>query len=150
MATTHLPTASSSVAVHRVLTHPFLVHLLQMILAMVVGMMVLGMTVSGVFALLGHGDLLHFAALRAMLMATYMSVGMSVWMRHRGHTWPRVREMAGAMYLPFLALLVPFWGGIISGGVLLAGGHLLMLPTMIGVMLLHRDEYSQDHRHHRS
>jgi len=52
------------------------------------------------------------------------------------------------MYVPFLVLLAPFWTGLVSAGVLLGGGHLLMLPAMLGVMLYRRDEYSQDHRQH--
>ncbi len=126
----------------------FIRHFLEMIAAMIVGMVVLGGLVSGIFALLGHSNLVHYAALRAILMATNMTVGMSLWMRYRGHNWPRIQEMAGAMFAPFILLLVPFWAGLISGGALLAGGHLLMLPSMLGVMLLRRDEYSQDHGQH--
>ncbi len=44
------------------------------------------------------------------------------------------------MYAPFLVLLVPYAFGAISGGTLMMGGHLLMLPAMLGVMLWrHRD-----------
>jgi hypothetical protein len=126
----------------------FIRHSFEMLIAMLVGMAVLGGLVSLLFALLGHGNLFHYAALRALLMATYMTVGMSVWMRYRGHEWTRIREMGTAMFAPFLILLLPFWSGAISGGLLLVGGHLLMLPAMLGAMLLHRDEYSVDHRHH--
>jgi flagellar biosynthetic protein FliP len=126
-------------------TRNFVHHFLQMLVAMLVGMAVLGGLVSGIFAALGHSNLSHYAALRAMLMATYMSVGMSAWMRYRGHTWARVGEMAGAMFAPFLVLLVPFWSGLISGGALLICGHVLMLPCMLAAMLYRRDEYSQDH-----
>jgi hypothetical protein len=132
-------------------THPnrtFLRHFLEMIAAMLIGMAVLGVIVSSIFALVGHANLYHYTALRALLMATYMAVGMSLWMRHRGCAWPLLGEMAAAMYAPFLVLLVPFWTGVISGGVLLAAGHLLMLPAMLAVMLLRREEYSRDHRQH--
>jgi len=128
----------------------FIRHFLEMLAAMIVGMAVFGGIVSGVFALLGHSNLLHYAALRALLMATYMTVGMLLWMRHRGHNWFRIREMAGAMFAPFILLLIPFWAGLISSGGLLAGGHLSMLPFMLGVMLRNREEYSQDHRQHSS
>ncbi len=133
---------------HRGSNGLFIRHLIEMIVAMVIGMVAFGALVSGVLALLGHSNLLHYVELRALLMATYMTVGMSVWMRHRGHGWPPVREMAGAMFAPFVLLLVPFWAGLISGGGLLAGGHVLMVPFMLGVMLLRREEYSQDHRQH--
>ena len=126
----------------------FIRHFLEMIAAMIIGMVALGALVAAILALLGHSNLLHYAALRAPLMATYMTVGMSLWMRHRGHGWPPIREMAGAMFAPFILLLIPFWAGLISGGGLLAGGHVLMLPLMLGVMLVRREEYSQDHRRH--
>jgi hypothetical protein len=135
---------------HQASNGQFIRHFLEMVAAMVVGMAVLGAAVSGILALLGHSNLTHYVGLRAMLMATYMSVGMAFWMRHRGHRWPRIGEMAGAMYGPFLVLIVPFWVGMIPGAALLAGGHLLMLPFMLGVMLLRREEYSQDHRLHAS
>jgi hypothetical protein len=126
----------------------FVRHFLEMLVAMIVGMAVLGMAASSIFALLGHTNLYHYAGLRAVLMASYMAVGMTLWMRHRGHGWPTIREMSAAMFAPFLLLMVPFWAGLISGGALLAGGHLLMLPTMLGAMLYRREEYSQIHRHH--
>lgn len=129
-------------------TNNFVRHLLEMLVAMIVGMMVLGGVVSLVLALLGHENLLHYAALRALLMAAYMTIGMGLWMRYRGHNAPRIWEMALAMFAPFVLLLVPFWAGFIGGGPLLAGGHVLMLPSMLGVMLYRREEYSRDHRRH--
>ena len=123
-------------------------HFLEMVLAMVVGMAVLGGLVSLVCSALGHSDLLDHMALLALLMPTYMTIGMTVWMRHRRHNWRMVTEMAAAMYAPFLILLVPFGAGLISGGALLAAGHLLMLLCMFAAMLYRRDEYSQDHGNH--
>jgi hypothetical protein len=81
-------------------------------------------------------------------MASYMTTGMGLWMRHRGHDWPRVGEMGAAMFAPFVLLLAPFWADLISGSTLLGGGHLLMPPAMLGVMVFRRQEYSQDHRTH--
>jgi hypothetical protein len=135
-------------ATHRSSNGQFVRHFVEMIVAMIVGMAALGGLVSGVLALLGHSGPIQYVELRALLMAAYMTVGMSLWMRHRGHDWPRISEMAGAMFGPFVLLLGPFWAGFISSGGLLAGGHVLMLPFMLGVMLLHREEYSQDHRQH--
>jgi flagellar biosynthetic protein FliP len=81
-------------------------------------------------------------------MPTYMTIGMAGWMRHRGHSWSRIAEMAAAMYAPFLILLVPFAVNLVAGGGLLAAAHVLMLVAMLGVMLLRRSEYSMDHRGH--
>jgi hypothetical protein len=81
-------------------------------------------------------------------MATDMTIGMSLWMRYCGHGWASIAEMAGAMYLPFVALFGPYWAGLVSGDTMLLAGHVLMLPCMVAVMLRRRDEYSQNHRHH--
>jgi hypothetical protein len=78
-------------------------------------------------------------------MATDMTIGMSLWMRYRGHGRRSIGEMAGAMYAPFIVLFAPYWAGLIPGGTMLLLGHVLMLPCMIAVMLHRRDEYSQDH-----
>jgi hypothetical protein len=98
-----------------------------MVAAMIVGMAALGGRVSGVLALIGQSNLLQRVEVRALVMATCMTVGMSLWMRHRGHSWPPIGEMAGAMFAPFVLLFVPFWTGFIPGSGVLAGGHVLML-----------------------
>lgn len=121
-------------------------HFLEMVVAMVAGMALLGVLSRLVLTLLGHSNLLDQTELRTILMATNMTVGMSLWMRYRGHTWVSVGEMAGAMFLPFVVLLVPFWTGKLSGDAVSAGGHVLMLPLMVAVMLRRRDEYARDHR----
>ncbi len=148
MTTKHMPRTASSSASDSASGHNFLRHFLEMLVAMIAGMVTLGAAVSIVFALLGHANLFHYAALRALVMATDMTIGMSVWMRFRGHIWPRVWEMAASMFAAFVFLLTPFWAGLIPGAALLAGGHVLMLPSMLGVMLLRRDEYSRDHSDH--
>jgi hypothetical protein len=119
-----------------------------MIVAMLAGMALLGGVVSLTFALLGHSNLLHYAGLRALLMAGYMTVGMSLWMRHRHHGWASIGEMAGAMLVPYAVLIGPFWAGLLSVGALLGAMHVLMLPCMVVAMLHRRDEYSQHHRGH--
>jgi hypothetical protein len=121
-------------------------HYLEMVAAMAVGMALLGMLSRLVLTLLGHVDLLERMEPRTMLMATNMAIGMSVWMRYRGHTWAGVGEMVGAMYLPFVVLLPPFWAGKLSGEAVNIAGHLLMLPLMALVMLRRRDEYARNQR----
>ena len=129
---------------------PFVRHLVEMIVAMLLGMAVLGAAVSLVFALIGHSNLLHYAGLRGLLMSAYMTVGMALWMRHRGHRWLSVGEMAAAMFVPYLALIGPFAAGSIPAGQFLGAMHVLMLPCMVAVMLHRREEYSRDHRLHAS
>jgi hypothetical protein len=138
-------TASDHGALH------FLRHLGEMLLAMVGGMMVLGALDRGILVAAGTSA----AHVRdtapevvAVVMAFNMSAGMAVWMRHRGHAWARIAEMAGAMFVPALAAIALFWGGVIESGAILAIEHVAMIPAMIAVMLVRRGEYSRPvHRH---
>jgi hypothetical protein len=118
-----------------------------MVVAMVVGMMVLGPLVNLALPLLGASGLSQRADVGSLVMATNMTIGMSLWMRYRKHTWASIAEMGAAMYLPFVLLLVPFWAGLLSGGGLMTAGHVLMLPLMVVAMLRRRDEYTQHHGH---
>jgi len=129
-------------------TRNFIQHFLEMVMAMVAGMAVLGGALSLGFAIAGHGNPVHYAALRALVMTVNMTIGMAVWMRHRGHNWVHIGEMTGAMFLPLAVLVYPFWAGLLQRGALLGGMHVLMLPSMLGVMLYRRDVYAQDHRGH--
>jgi hypothetical protein len=124
----------------------FVRHYLEMVAAMFAGMAVLGGFVSLFCALTDHEDLLEHAGASAPIMATNMTIGMSVWMRHRGHSWLPTAEMAAAMYAPLALLIIPFWIGALSGGALLAGMHVLMLPAMWFVMTRRPDEYVRAHR----
>ena len=116
----------------------FLLHFVEMIVAMFVGMLVLGPLWTLVWP-----DLPTWPAAHAMVMATDMSIGMAAWMRVRGHSLRGIAEMCAAMYVPFLALLVPYGLGMITGEVLMAGGHALMLPAMALAMLRQRHEYAR-------
>jgi len=124
----------------------FVRHFLEMVAAMFAGMAVFGGLVSLFFALTGHEDLLEHASVRAPIMATNMTVGMAVWMRHRGHRWGPIVEMAAAMYVPLALLIIPFWNGALPGRALLAGMHVLMFPAMWLVMTRRPAEYV--HTHH--
>ena len=126
----------------------FLRHFAEMVVVMLLSMAVLGAAVSAVFALAGHANLLHFAALRGLLMTAYMIIGMALWMRHRRHGWARIAEMSVAMAAPYVVLVGPFLGGVIGKGAFLSAMHVLMLPSMYVAMALHRDEYERDHRDH--
>jgi hypothetical protein len=124
-------------------------HLAEMVVAMVMGMVALAPLWIAVFTLFGCSSLLKHADVHAMAMATDMAIGMALWMRYRGHGRQSILEMVGAMYLPFFVLFGPYWVGLITAGALLTFGHILMVPTMVGVMLRRRAEYS--HRgHHRT
>ena len=126
-------------------------HFLEMVLAMLVGMAVLGAVVQVICAALGHsGFFTDHVGLRAPLMTMNMTIGMAVWMRHRGHGWAPIAEMSAAMFVPLAVLIGPFWAGVLSGGGLLGVMHVLMVPAMVIAMLHRRDEYAHGHRRHQA
>lgn len=127
-------TTRTSSPVHAALTdRGFLVHHLQMVAAMLVGMLVLGPLVMLV------GDVGVEAG--ALLMATSMTVGMTVWMAWRRHSGRAAAEMAGTMYVSFVVLMPLYWLGVLSGNGLVLAGHVVMLPAMALVMLHRGSEY---------
>jgi flagellar biosynthetic protein FliP len=129
----------------------FFRHFGEMFLAMMVGMMVFGGVDSGILSAAGTSvrNLKDSAPEAfALVMALNMTIGMTLWMRYRSHSWAMCGEMAGAMFLPALAALVLFWCSVIHtravGGVEMAA----MIPAMLAVMLFRRSEYSQPVRSH--
>jgi hypothetical protein len=125
----------------------FVRHYLEMVVAMVLGMAVLGPVESVVLDPLGWHSVRAVPELNALVMASNMTVAMVAWMRYRGHSSTAASAMAAAMYLPFLVLFPPLWLGFLSASEMLLGGHLLMLPAMVGAMLLRRDEHTGHHDH---
>ena len=127
-------------------TRRFLRHALEMTVAMMLGMVVLGMAFRQLhLALFGTGfdDAWHeHTELAAFAMAFNMTLPMVALMRYRGHSWERGGEMAAAMFLPVLPLLVLLWLGLMSAHVVLPLQMVLMLPSMIVAMLYRADEYA--------
>lgn len=123
----------------------FIRHGVEMFVAMIVGMALLAPIWEAGLGLVGLAGALTRPDLAAFVAATDMTVAMTVWMAYRGHGRSRLIEMAAAMYLPFLVLLVPYWLGVLPGEHVTMGGHVLMVPAMAIAMFAHRDEYS--HRH---
>jgi flagellar biosynthetic protein FliP len=109
-----------------------------MVVAMLVGMVVLGLLHD-----VAWPSLTTRSDLSALAMATDMAIGMSVWMRLRGHSWRGIAEMSASMYAPFVVLLVPHWTGSVGGDALVTWGHVAMFGSMALVMYLRRDEYVQ-------
>lgn len=108
-------------------------HYVEMVAAMLIGMVALHP--------LWPPAWLERADVDALVMATNMTIAMTAAMLLRRHSWPRIAEMAAAMYLPFVALLVPHWLGAISGGTLMIAGHVVMFPLMLAAMVWRRAEY---------
>jgi flagellar biosynthetic protein FliP len=120
---------------------PFLGHLAEMIAAMMIGMPLFGMPLRALQGALLGASSVGIPELRALGMATAMTVAMVAWMRFRGHSWRASAEMAAAMVVPTVALFPLLWVGMISGGMLVGLVHVLMVPSMLGVMLYRRREY---------
>lgn len=114
----------------------FALHYVEMVIAMFVGMAVLGMFWS--WAWPGLSDL---PAVDALVMAANMTLGMAAWMLIRRHRVGLIVEMSVAMFLPFVALLVPYGFGAIDGDAVMMGGHMLMFVTMLAAMLWRHREY---------
>lgn len=110
---------------------------LEMVVAMLIAMVVLGLLQQ-----LAWPSLNFYSAVGVMVMAVNMALGMGGWMRVRGHSWRGIAEMSAAMYLPFVALLVPYLTGSLDGGELMVWGHLLMFPSMALAMYLRPAEYA--------
>jgi hypothetical protein len=127
-------------------TRTFIRHLLEMTLAMMLGMCVLGMAFRAIHvALFGTGfdDAWHeHTELTVFAMTFNMTFPMVLWMRHRRHSWQRCGEMAAAMFILAFAVLALFWVGALSAQAVLPLEMGLMIPAMVGVMLLHFDEYA--------
>jgi hypothetical protein len=121
-------------------------HFLEMVAAMAVGMAVLGGVVRLTLAMLGVSDFLaDRVGIAALVMTVNMTIGMAVWMRHRGHGWGAIAEMSAAMFAPLAILIGPFSAGALSGDALLGWMHVLMLPAMAIAMRHRRAEYAQNH-----
>jgi hypothetical protein len=122
----------------------FLRHFGEMVLAMLLGM--------GVFALVNDVILipLGFVYLSsrfspeayALAMGVSMTVPMVAWMRIRKHAWRLNVEMAGAMIVPIVLLIVVCSIGLLPHTVLIPGTHILMVPAMLGAMLYRWRDYT--------
>ncbi|QFU88267.1 hypothetical protein [Amycolatopsis sp. YIM 10] len=108
-------------------------HYLEMVVAMLVGMFAL--------APLWPEAWVVRPDVAALVMAFDMTVAMVLWMAIRRHSWPRIWEMAAVMVLPFAALLVPYWFGLLSGSAVMVAGHVIMFPLMLAAMVWRRAEY---------
>lgn len=124
----------------------FLRHFAETFVAMMVGMMALGALDSGILSAAGT-TVTHVKTSApeafALVMALNMTVGMTLWMRHRRHSWSMCAEMAGAMFLPATVALLLFWCSVVHTRSVGAVEMLAMLPAMLAAMLYRRAEYSR-------
>jgi len=130
----------------------FLRHFVEMLVVMMLGMGVLGVAFRELHVLLfGSGfdaAWRDHIGLAPFAMAFNMTVPMVLWVRHRGHSWERGGEMAAAMTLPVLPLLVLYGFDVIPARGVLGGQMMLMIPAMLGAMFYRKEEYSAPHTAH--
>jgi hypothetical protein len=123
----------------------FLRHLAEMAVAMTAGMVLLDQVWRVAFSALGAVTFGARPDVSAVVMATSMTIGMTVWMVHREHSAAAVAEMGAAMYVPYLVPLVPYWAGVVPGDAAVAAGHVLMMPAVVLAMLHRRGDYTHFH-----
>ena len=131
-------------------TRHFIRHYAEMVTAMVVGMVVLGLPAELLLQAAGSGaDELERSAPAVLLLgiAVIMTVPMVGWMAYRGHGRRANAEMAASMLVPGVGVIALLAAGVVTDvGDLIVLEHVVMLPSMLGVMLLRRDEYTS-HAH---
>ena len=126
-------------------------HYLEMVIAMFAGMLVLGLPAAGALELVASSlsELEETApAVYLLAMGIAMTVPMVAWMRYRGHGWRPASEMAGAMVVPTVAVIVLLAAGISDFGAAMMIEHVAMFPAMLAVMLARWDAFSAPHRDH--
>ena len=74
-----------------------------------------------------------------------MTVPMVLWMRDRGHNWERGGEMAAAMNLLVLPLLLLYSVGVIRHAAVL-GLQMMLMIREVGVMFYRKEENSAPHQ----
>ena len=123
----------------------FVRHYAEMVGAMFLGMGVLFVPAVALLAAAGvsraelEGDL---PALLLFLMGITMTAPMVAWMRLRGMAARPTAEMAAAMVVLALLILVAGWLGIVAMETLPWLAHGLMMPAMLVPMLLRLELYT--------
>jgi len=119
-------------------------HLVEMVVAMDVGMAFLEPLIGGLAAAAGYRELHRTSpAVATLLMAFEMALPMAVWMDARGHGRRSIVEMTLATVVPAPALV------LLAPGDAMGAYHLAMYGSMVGLMLVRRDEYAGGGHHGR-
>jgi hypothetical protein len=130
-------------------TRQFVRHYVEMVAVMFVGMFVLMAPAGVLLGAVGTSWSRLSPAMYMFVMALTMTAPMVAWMRYRGHTWRPNLEMASSMLIPTVAVMTLLSAGVGTKGALMVPEHAGMLGSMLGAMLLRRDEYSAAHHHAR-
>ena len=121
-------------------------HYVEMVIAMFLGMAVLGVPAGWALNAMGTSwSALNddSPALMLLGMAVTMTVPMVGWMAYRGHGWRANAEMSASMFLPTFGVIALLGAELVTDiGALLVIEHVAMLASMLGAMLVRREEYS--------
>jgi len=121
-------------------TRTFFRHLIEMAVAMMVGMIASAAVFLSVVGMTAAEAMRQHAVVFVVLQAGGMTAAMVAWMRYRGHAWRSSAEMAAAMVVPAVPLVVLRLFDVISGPI--CGVYCLAtLAAMIGLMLYRRSDY---------
>jgi len=124
----------------------FLLHYFEMCVPMCIGFAVGDLVYFWAAGLFGYSDPFTELPTLSVLVVTFaMTAPMIAWMLYRGMPRPAIREMAAAMPLLALVLLVLGWLGAVPMGDLALLEHGLMMPVMLAPMVMHPGLYSGQH-----
>ncbi|WP_222720127.1 hypothetical protein [Actinokineospora xionganensis] len=118
-------------------TKHFWKHYVEMVVAMFLGMFLLNPVANLLLGRPLSAPMIESTVPATLLMATTMTIGMTVLMAYRKHSWRSIAEMGAVMYASFAVLYPLYWAGWMSGGTVMMIGHVIMLPAMALVMLRH-------------
>jgi hypothetical protein len=120
--------------------HRFLRHVVEMSVSMTVGMLAAAAAFLAPLGLTADEALRRYPVLFILVIAAGMTVTMVAWMRLRGHRWIRCAEMALAMALPLIPIVVLRVTDVISAGA--CGVYCLAsFAAMIVLMVVRRGDY---------
>ena len=121
----------------------FVLHFFEMCLPMCIGWAVGDVVYFALAAQLGSSDpFTDWPVLSLIVVTINMTAPMVAWMRFRGMAWRPTAEMAAAMGILALLILLAGWSGIVAMGTLPWLAHGLMMPALLIPMLLRLELYT--------
>jgi hypothetical protein len=121
----------------------FVLHFFEMCMPMCIGWAVGDIVYVALAGQLGSSDpFADWPVLSLMVVTVNMTAPMVAWMRFRGMARRPTAEMAAAMLILALLILLAGWAGIVAMDTLPWLAHGLMMPAMLVPMLLRLDLYT--------
>jgi hypothetical protein len=121
----------------------FVLHFFEMCMPMCIGWAVGDVLYFALADQLGSSDpFTSWPVLSLMVVTVNMTAPMVAWMRFRGMAWRPTVEMAAAMVILALLILLAGWTGIVAMDTIPWLAHGLMMPAMLVPMLLRLELYT--------